>query len=217
MAEGILMSESESRVMTETDIYSVVKIHQEAFRGFFLAQMGTPFLKAYYRIVLAYSGSIAHVYVGRRSTIEGFAVGFIGPMAFYKKLKRSGLQLIVPILFGIILNPKLVVKVFENIKRVSDLDSERSHTFIDKDTVELSSIAVSSAANGLGSILLDAFVKDAWSRDISTITLTTDFENNELVNKFYIKNGFEKTGVETRKGRKLCRYILVNDQRSSRG
>lgn len=211
------MSESETRLMVAADIYSVVKIHQEAFRGFFLAQMGTPFLKVYYRIVLAYSGSIAHVYVGRRSTVEGFAVGFIGPMAFYKKLKRSGLQLIVPILFGIILNPKLVVKVFENIKRVSDLDSERSHTFIDKDTVELSSIAVSSSAKGIGSILLDAFVEDAWSRDISTITLTTNFENNELVNNFYIKHGFEKNGLETRKGRKLWRYILVNRKMVSKG
>ena len=206
------MSNLELRFMTEDDIYSVVKIHQKAFGGFFLTQMGTPFLKAYYRIVLAYSGSIAHVYVGRKCTVEGFAVGFIGPMAFYKKLKKSRLQLIVPILFGFIRNPKLLVKIFENIKRVSDEDSVRSHTFTDKETVELSSIAASSTGKGLGSILLDAFVKDAWSRDISNITLTTDFENNELVNKFYKKHGFEKTGVESRKGRKLCRYVLINEK-----
>ena len=211
------MSELETRVMTESDIYSVVKIHQKAFRGFFLAQMGTSFLKAYYRIVLSYSGSIAHVYVGENFSLEGFAVGFVGPVAFYQKLKRSKLKLIVPILSGVIRNPKLVIKILENIKRVSDSESVITHTFIDKDTVELSSIAVSSKANGVGSILLDAFVKNAWSRDISNITLTTDFENNELVNKFYIKNGFENSGVETRKGRKLCRYILVNDKMSSRG
>ena len=199
------------RAMTEADIDSVVEIHQKAFQGFFLEQMGTPFIKAYYRIVLAFSGSIAHVYLGRSSSIEGFVVGFIGPIAFYKKLKRSGLQLIAPILYGVILNLKLVGRIFENIKRVSASDSERSPAFIDKDTVELSSIAVSSPADGIGSILLDAFVKEAWSRNMSTITLTTDFENNELVNKFYIKHGFEKTGLETRKGRKLCRYILVNN------
>ena len=199
------------RAMTEADIHSVVKIHQKAFQGFFLEQMGKQFLKAYYRIVLAYSGSIAHVYVGRRCSVEGFAVGFVGPVAFYEKLKRSRLQLIGPILSGVILNPKLVVKIFENIKRVSASDSVTKHAFIDEDTVELSSIAVSSAANGVGSILLDGFIEDAWSRDISNITLTTDFENNELVNKFYIKHGFEKNGLEVRKGRKLCRYILAND------
>jgi ribosomal protein S18 acetylase RimI-like enzyme len=204
------------RTMTEADIDSVVEIHQKAFQGFFLEQMGTPFIKAYYRIVLAFSGSIAHVYLGRSCSIEGFAVGFMGPMAFYKKLKRSGLQLVAPILSGVISNPKLVIKIFENIKRVSASDSERSPTFIDKDTVELSSIAVSSAANGVGSMLLDAFVEEAWSRKMSAITLTTDFENNELVNKFYIKHGFEQTGLEIRKGRKLYRYVLVNNYRATR-
>ena len=211
------MSESETRVMEEADIYSVVKIHQEAFRGFFLAQMGTPFLKVYYRIVLAYSGSIAHVYLGKSCNIEGFAVGFVGPVAFYRELKRSRLQLILPILSGVMRNPKLLVKIFENIKRVTESEAAKSHFFVDKDTVELSSIAVSSSAKGIGSILLDAFVEDAWSRNISNITLTTDFENNELVNKFYVKHGFEKNDLETRKGRRLWRYMLVNRNMVSKG
>ena len=211
------MSESETRLMVAADIYSVVKIHQEAFRGFFLAQMGTPFLEVYYRIVLAYSGSIAHVYLGKSCNIEGFAVGFVGPVAFYRELKRSRLQLILPILSGVMRNPKLLVKIFENIKRVTESEAAKSHFFVDKDTVELSSIAVSSSAKGIGGILLDAFVEDAWSRNISNITLTTDFENNELVNKFYVKHGFEKNGLETRKGRKLWRYILVNRKMVSKG
>ena len=205
------------RLMTEADIHFVVKIHQKAFSGFFLAQMGAPFLKAYYRIVLAYLGSIAYVYVGKSYSIEGFAVGFVGPLAFYRELKRSRLQLILPLLFGVMRNPKLVVKIFENIKRVNESDSAKSNLFIDKDTVELSSIAVSSSAKGIGSILLDAFVEDAWSRNISNITLTTDFENNELVNKFYVKHGFEKNGLETRQGRRLWRYILVNRNMVSKG
>jgi len=199
------------RKMTEVDIYYVVKIHQKAFPGFFLEQMGASFLNAYYRILLAYSGSIAYVYEGEGNLLEGFAVGFISPVVFYKKLKRSKLQLIFPILFGIITNPKLVFKIFENIKRVSDSNSITPHSFLDKDTVELSSIAVISAANGIGSILLKAFIEDAQKREISNITLTTDFENNELVNKFYLKHGFKKSGLEVRKGRKLCRYTLFID------
>lgn len=211
------MSESETRVMEEADIYSVVQIHQEAFRGFFLAQMGTQFLKAYYRIVLAYSGSIAHVYLGKGCNIEGFAVGFVGPVDFYRELKRSRLKLILPILSGVVRNPKLLVKIFENIKRVTESEGAKSHFFVDKDTVELSSIAVTSSAKGIGSILLNAFVEDAWSRNISNITLTTDFENNELVNKFYIKHGFEKNDLEIRRERKLWRYILVNRKKASKG
>jgi hypothetical protein len=170
--------------------------------------MGTSFLKAYYSIVLAYSGSVAHVYVGKDSFVEGFAVGFVAPTAFYEKLKTSKFQLILPIFLGVLRNPKLVVKIFENIKRVSDLESVNNQTLVDSDTVELSSIAVGSAGGGIGSLLIVAFIKDVRLREVANITLTTDYENNELVNNFYIKHGFKRNGVEVRKGRKLWRYIL---------
>ena len=196
------------RAMTMADLNSVIKIHQQAFQGFFLEQMGTSFLKAYYSVVLAYSGSVAHVYVGKDGCVQGFAVGFVSPTAFYAKLKTSKFQFILPIFLGVIRNPKLVVKIFENIKRVSDLESVNNQTFVDSDTAELSSIAVGSAGGGIGSLLIVAFIKDVCLRGVANITLTTDYENNELVNNFYIKHGFKRNSVEVRKGRKLWRYIL---------
>jgi len=197
------------RAMTMADLNSVVKIHQQAFQGFFLEQMGTSFLKTYYRIVLAYSGSVAHVYVGKGGFVEGFAVGFLAPKAFYEELKTSRTQLFLPLFLGVIRNPNLCIKIFENIKRVSNSESVNSKILEDKDTAELSSIAVGSAAKGIGSLLIDAFIKDVWSREIENITLTTDYEDNELVNNFYLKHGFTRCGVDVRKGRKLWRYILT--------
>ena len=196
--------------MTKADIHSVAKIHKTAFEGFFLEQMGTPFLKAYYSILLNYNGSIALVAVGRNNSIEGFAVGFKNPRAFYRKLKRSKLKLFLPILFGIISNPKLISKVIGNIQRVSNSDSKKEQVFFDHETVELSSIAVISKAKGIGSKLLKYFIEDVYSKDIYNITLTTDSENNELVNKFYVKNGFKEIGHELREGRKMFRYLLSN-------
>jgi len=195
--------------MTVADISCVVKIHQQAFHGFFLEQMGPSFIKAYYSIVLAYAGSIAHVYIGKDGLIEGFAVGFADPRAFYKKLKRSSLKLIFPILFGVIQNPGLFVRMLQNVRRVSGSKHIDWQFAIDEKTAELSSIAVGSAAKGTGSLLIDAFIKDAWSRSLVDITLTTDYEDNELVNKFYIKHGFKRIGVEVRKGRRLLRYLLI--------
>jgi len=203
------MTSKSVRPMKVNDVNSVVEIHQQAFQGFFLEQMGMSFLKAYYRIVLAYSGSVAHVCIREDGFVVGFVVGFIAPKAFYYKLKRSKFQLMLPILFGVIRNPKLVVKIFENIKRVSDSESVSRKTLVDTDTAELSSIAVGSVAKGVGSLLIDAFIKDVFLRDIVNVTLTTDYENNELVNNFYLKHGFTKNGVEVRKGRKLWRYILT--------
>ena len=130
------MSVISLRKMTESDLHIVVKLHQQAFQGYFLEQMGPSFIKAYYKIVLAYKGSITYVYQGRDSFVEGFVVGFINPVAFYKKFTRSGLQLFYPILSGVIRNPKLLLKIVENIRRVFSVKSQSSTFFIDKETAE---------------------------------------------------------------------------------
>jgi ribosomal protein S18 acetylase RimI-like enzyme len=197
--------------MTKSDLHDVVKLHQQAFQGFFLEQMGPSFIKAYYKIVLAYEGSITYVYQERGSFVEGFVVGFIDPAAFYKKFIRSGLQLVHPILSGVVRNPKLLLKMVENIRRVLGVKSQSSKFFVDKETAELSSIAVGNSAKGSGSMLIQAFVKEAWLRGLINITLTTDYEDNELVNNFYIKHNFTRNGIEIRNGRKLCRYILTKN------
>jgi len=205
------MSVLSLRKMTKPDLHDVVKLHQQVFQGFFLEQMGSPFIKAYYNIVLAYEGSITYVYEGKGGFVEGFVVGFVEPTAFYKKFIRSGLKLIYPTLSGVIHNPKLILKMVENIRRVFSIESQSSKFIIDKETAELSSIAVGSSAKGLGSILIQAFVKEAWLRGLTNVSLTTDYEDNELVNNFYIKHGFTRNGLEIRKDRKLCRYILTKN------
>lgn len=199
------------RKMTNSDLHDVITLHQQAFKGFFLEQMGSPFIKAYYNIVLTYDGSIAYVYEGQGSFVEGFVVGFVEPSAFYRKFIRSSLQLVYPILSGMMHNPKLLLKMLDNVWRVFRTESHSSKFILDKETVELSSIAVGSSAKGSGSVLIQAFVKEAWLRGLTNVTLTTDYEDNELVNNFYIKHGFTRNGLEIRKGRKLCRYILTKN------
>ena len=187
--------------MTKFDLDGIVKLHQKAFQGFFLEQDGRFFfIKAYYNVVLEYQGSIAYVYVGKNNSIEGFVVGFVEPATFYKKFIRSSLQFVLPTLLAIIQNPKLLIKIFENISRVISSKTGPNSVEEDKYTAELSSIAVNSYAKGTGSLLTKAFVKDVWSRGLKNITLTTDYEDNDLVNSFYIKQGFKK-GMELKYAR----------------
>ena len=199
------------RIMTKADLVDIVEVHQRAFQGFFIEQMGPPFIKAYYNILLTYGGSIAYVYHGKSGAIEGFVVGFVEPKAFYKKFVRSSLQLIIPIFFGIIRNPQLLIKILGNIRRITSVTNQSSKFVIDSATAELSSIAVVSSAKGIGSLLIEAFAKDVWSRGLTSITLTTDSENNELANNFYTKHGFVRNGLEERNGRKLWRYTVTNE------
>lgn len=202
------MAAASIRMMNKVDLDDIVNVHQQAFQGFFIEQMGPSFIKAYYNVLLSYEGSIAYVYVGKRGFIEGFVVGFIEPPAFYKKFFRSGFQFVLPIFAGIVHNPKLLIKIFENIKRVVISGRPSSQFVLDKNTVELSSIAVVTSAKGIGSLLIGAFSKEVWAHGLTNITLTTDYEDNELVNNFYVKHGFTTNGLEVRKGRKLMRYTL---------
>lgn len=197
------------RKMAEADLVDIVKLHKQAFQGFFIEQMGPLFIKAYYSILLAYEGSIAYVYHGKNGLIEGFVVGFVEPKAFYKKFIRSSLKLIIPVFLGIIRNPQLIIKILGNIRRIIFLESQSNKFEIDANTAELSSIAVMSSSKGIGSLLIEAFSKDVLSRDLTSITLTTDSENNELANNFYIKHGFITNGLEDRNGRKLWRYTKL--------
>lgn len=200
------------RKMIEADLVNIVEVHSQAFKGFFIEQMGPLFIKAYYKILLAYEGSIAYVYHGNNGLIEGFVVGFVQPKVFYKKFIRSSFQLIIPVFAGIIRNPQLVIKIFGNIRRIIFVESQNSKFEIDANTAELSSIAVINPSEGIGSLLIDAFTEDAFSRDLTSITLTTESENNELVNNFYIKHGFERNGSEERNGKKLWRYTKLIDK-----
>ena len=202
------MTAKSVRRMTEADLNEVVKLHQIAFKGFFLEQMGASFLKEYYKIILAYEGSVAYVYIGKNTFVEGFVVGFVEPSAFYRRFIRSTFQLVFPIFSGMVHNPKLLLKTFENIKRVISSGRQNRKFVLDKQTAELSSIAVLTSTKGIGSLLIGAFTKDVWSRGLTNITLTTDYDNNEMVNNFYIKHGFIKNALEVRKGRNLWRYIL---------
>ena len=194
--------------MQEDDLVPVVDVHQAAFPGFFLEQMGPAFLKIYYRLVLEYEGSIAKVYTSEIGIVEGFVVGFVKPGAFYKHFVLSAPRLFLPIAYGVISNPRLLINVFENFFRLVTSEREYSKFLIDKHTAELASIAVAGSARGVGSSLIKAFIESAWGLQLTTVTLTTNYDNNEPVKQFYLKHGFINAGTEIRKGRKMTRYLL---------
>ena len=62
---------------------------------------------------------------------------------------------------------------------------------------------------GIGKLLVQAFLKAATSRGIKQVDLTTDSENNHLINNFYRCLGFvfERTFI-TPEGRKMNEYVI---------
>tara|TARA_B100001057_G_scaffold296483_1_gene296701 strand:+ start:12377 stop:13015 length:639 start_codon:yes stop_codon:yes gene_type:complete len=191
--------------MTSSDLECVAKLHQKAFRGFFLELMGKDFLKAYYRQILKFPESIAIVSSDKKGEINGFAVGFKNPDLFYKELKKNWFNFLLPLMKGLVKKPYLILNITFNFLRVSKYGRVSK-----KNSVELSSIAVGSFKKGLGSILLQKFIDNSWQMGANDIFLTTDKENNKKVIDFYESNFFKKTGLEKRNERTMLIYTLEN-------
>lgn len=169
------------------DLRQVVRIHQKAFRGFFMTDLGPRFLTAYYRAIAAYNNRLFLICQDGSGTIVGFVAGFHNPNEFYKRLKTKKWQLALCAGSHLAFRPSLWVRAVSGLRRVQDL--AQSDT---TGAVELASLAVAPEAQGkgIGSVLVHAFLEQAHRHGALKVYLTTDACNNDPVNAFYQRLGF---------------------------
>jgi ribosomal protein S18 acetylase RimI-like enzyme len=187
------------------DLPGIVDIHQKAFSHFFLTQMGGEFLRNYYALVLDYRAGIVLVGEGP-DFLEGFACGFIDPAEFYQLMWRSRRNFALPVLSALVRHPSLATKVLSGVHRIHAPEKEWPAR-----SCELSSIAVSpeTSGNGLGKVLMRAFLAQARRMDAECVYLTTDADGNDAVNAFYRDVGFKPTRrFLQRKGRWMNEYVI---------
>ena len=175
------------------DLAIVIRIHRAAFPHFFLTEMGPGFLAAYYRTVRRYQASVFLV-AEDDAAVRGFVAGFSDSAGFYASMKRQWWRLFFPLMLGIVRRPQLIRAVLANLSRVlAGLGRPRSESVPGgKSDCELASIAVDPACGGrgAGARLVIAFCERARDLGARTVTLTTERDNNESVNRFYQKLGF---------------------------
>lgn len=169
--------------------------------------LGPSFLKKYYEIAIRYPKKIGVVKEIDSNKVIGFAIGFINPYEFYNELRKNRIKLLKMSFFYLIMRPWLWKRVMASyLFAKSDYYEAKSSDAI----AELASIAIlpEYKGRGIGKELLENFILKARENNIKLITLTTDAENNEGVNLFYRKNGFELSRVfEKSKGRVVNEYI----------
>lgn len=172
-----------------TSIKSVVGIHASAFPGFYLSELGASFLGAYYMTVLEYRrGILLGAYTG--DSLVGFVAGFMDPSGFHIHMNSRRRRFLAPLLLALVRKPYLIPRTFYNLKENRRLGAT---TFKKMHAAELSSLAVSPAnkGRGTGRVLVAAFVERAGSMGAEEVLLTTDSNQNEDVNRFYLGQGFE--------------------------
>lgn len=207
-------SDLQIRAMDSADLDAVVGVHQYAFPLFFLTRMGPGFLRAYYRTVLDFPGSIALVACagGEAVRVQGFAVGFHDPHLFYALFAQHRRRLLPSLALAVMRDPGLIAQMLRNVRRVSDQQG-----IVHRGTAELSSIGVAGQGGGIGGQLMEAFVAAATATGAQQILLTTDRDDNDAVRAFYERRGFVLDGFENRGERWLCRYVRSLDSTLSGG
>lgn len=178
------------RTASFSDLDSIVRVHQQAFKGFLTTMLGARFLKCYYRCVLEYTRPIFLV-AERDGQILGFAAGFVNPPRFYALLQQRKGQLALAAASHLMWRPRLWRRALSSLRRAKHISSSNDEPAL----AELASIAVAPAVQGLGigTQLIQAFLEQARQQGISEVMLTTDAHNNDAVNAFYQKQGFACT------------------------
>lgn len=189
-------------------INEIVNIHLATFKGFFLTFMGKGFLKQMYTAYTKHTQSDLLVAVA-----DGSVVGFLAysehMSGLYKYMIKHQL---IP--FGwysagaFFRKPKVFMRLIRAFLKPGEAHREEQY-------VELASIGVhpDAKAKGVGSRLIDALKDEVDFNAFDYITLETDAVNNEIANRFYVKNGFRVVReYRTHEGRAMCEYRYTGEE-----
>lgn len=187
------------------DIETVVKVHNSAFKGFFLTDLGPDFLKQYYHSVAnAPDGILIGAY--HNDKLIGFCAACTECAGFNTRLIKSNI-----INFGLIglkllfTRPKALIRLSKNLTKKGSVSDDGHYA-------EMMSIAVDKEIqnSGAGKAMMDCLEKTLKQRNVVSLSLTTDKLNNENTLAFYEKRGFRQMYVFTAYPDRIM-YRLIKD------
>lgn len=185
---------------------AVVHVHLASFPGFFLSFLGPRFLSLFYSGICSAPEGIAFVYLNNSGIPAGFVAGTSNPGGFYKRLlKRDWLKFALASTVPVLKKPSV-------IGRIARAVSYPAENPVGDDVAGLFSIGVRPELQGTGAgkKLVQAFLDEAGKRGCKRVFLTTDRDNNEAVNTFYERLGFEiERQYVTPEGRRMNEYWIA--------
>lgn len=192
------------RKATTNDVDTIVKIHLDAFKGFFLTSLGGQFLKFYYSCFIKSNETVTMV-AEENGVIYGFSASTKVCKGFNSRLIKSNLfAFAILSLKMLFTTPKSLLRLVKNLTKKGDSVEDN------EDYAELYSIGVSKAAQGkgVGKLLLAESERVMKSEGVQRVSLTTDFYDNEQTVGFYHSMGYETLyEFVTYPNRKMYRLI----------
>ena len=192
------------RKATINDVDTIVEIHLDAFKGFFLTSLGSDFLKFYYTCFVKSCETVTMV-AEEEGIVYGFSASTKVCKGFNSRLIKNNLfafgMLSLKMLFT---SPKALIRLAKNLTKKGEGVEDN------EDYAELYSIGVSKSAQGkgVGKKLLTASEEILKKEGVRRVSLTTDFDHNEQAVGFYHSMGYETLyEFVTYPNRKMYRLI----------
>lgn len=190
----------------------IVEIHLSTFKGFFLTFLGKGFLKQLYKGFIEHDKSNLIV-AEKNNKIVGFIAYSEDISSFYKYLIKHRLISFAWYAFlAFLRKPKVFFRLLSAFSKADEVNRKEKY-------IELASIGVKpdDKVQGIGSAMISYMKKEINFNEYEYISLETDAENNECVNKFYRKNGFVLIrNYETKQSRKMNEYRYFKDYSGGR-
>jgi len=192
--------------LEDKHICDVVDVHMRAFPGFFTTFLGPGFVKEIHKYYLSDPTEIGFVAEDNQTgEVLGFIVGPMSPNSCFKKLvKKRWLAFGLASITAVLKRPVIIKRLLRGFFYRGDPPQGSKRAY-------LSGVAVCPKAQkkGLGRALVETWVQEVAQRDGTGCYLTTDTENNEAINSFYLKLGWKvESTYTTPEGRVMNRYIL---------
>ena len=184
---------------------AVAKVHEIAFPGFFLTNLGYEFLRELYSGFLSRSSGVLLV-AEDAGEVVGFVAGTFSPETFFRELRQQrGIFFLIHAIPAVLRNPMTVVR-----KLYGAIFYQGDKPISLKNGALLSSIGVvpNMIGKNVGRHLIENFESEVISSGVDFVYLTTDQIGNDRVNAFYQKCGYyEEVSFIQHANRKMFRYV----------
>jgi len=186
----------------KSQLARITKLHMRAFPYFFLTQLGFSFLNTLYT-GYAENAESGIIIAEKKGKILGFIAYSKDYSSFYKELIKHHIIKFAICSFGAaVRHPSYVKRLLGAFKKSDSVMKAERY-------VELASICVDPRieCKGIGTALIDYLKEIVDFKEFEYINLETDANENDAVNKFYLKNGFILSRqYVTAEGRRMNEY-----------
>lgn len=197
-----------SNLENKSLIPDIAALHKKAFKGFFLTKLGVPFLKTLYTGFFEDDKSGILIAKDKDKLIGFLAYSKDYPRFFKQLIKKHIIRFAVCSVGAAIKHPSFIKRILGAFKKSDEVKKDDNY-------VELASICVDPdcESQGIGTALIDELKSIINFNRFAYISLETDAENNDIVNKFYVKNGFAlKRTYKTGEGRLMNEYTYCPEE-----